>query len=95
MSEFEGISEENQTDRPHRGRGVQVFGRWMIIAGILAAVVGLVAQLLVAARANPQLMGADRMPAADFGLLIVGVAAGVILVLFGGLILAVRRPRPP
>ena len=103
MSDLEGVSEENRPDRPRRRRhGVQVFGQWVIIAGILAAVVGLVAQLLVAARASrvwnlfgdPRLVRVDRMPAADFGILILGVASGVVLVLFGVLTLAVRRRRP-
>lgn len=102
MSELERAPEEDLADRPRRQRhGVQIFGQWMIIAGILSGAMGLVAQLLVAARASrvwnifgdPRLVRTDRMPAGDFGLLIVGVAVGVVLVMFGGLILAVRRPR--
>src|SRR5688500_15865528 len=94
MSEFEGPADENRADRPRgRRRGIQVLGQWMIIAGILAALVGLVAQLLVAVRATPQQVSADRMPAADFGIVIVGVSAGIVLVLLGELILAVRGRR--
>ena len=103
MSKFERAPAKNRADGPQRRRrGIQVFGQWMIVAGILAAVVGLVVQLMVAARAgrvwnlfgDPVLVRADRMPTADFGILIVGVAAGIVLVMFGGLILAVRGRRP-
>ena len=102
MNEFKSASEETRAEPPRRRRrGVQILGQWMVVVGILVAVLGVVAQLLTAAGASrawnlfgdPRLVRADRMPAADFGLIIVGVAAGGLLVLVGGLVLAVRGQR--
>jgi hypothetical protein len=101
MNQFKGVSEKTRAEPPRRWRGVQILGQWMVVVGILVAVLGIVAQLLTAAGTSrawnlfgdPRLVRADRMPAADFGIIIVGLAAGGLLVLVGGLVLAVRGRR--
>jgi uncharacterized membrane protein len=101
MNQFKGVSEKTRSEPLRRRRGVQILGQWMVVVGILVVVLGIVAQLLTAAGTSrawnlfgdPRLVRADRMPAADFGIVIVGVAAGGLLVLVGGLVLAVQGRR--
>jgi hypothetical protein len=79
------------TRPPDPRPGPEFLGEWLIVAGIFAAAVGIVAEL-VASRAPtvwgfftaPQVVA----PADDFGILRVGVGVG--LALLGALIRAVR-----